>query len=89
MPDDSASEETTLTKWHRQGRNLYRALGIIFSNSEVWQRGLSQNPAKIPCRVIGTVGSNPTTSTMVNLSPSEKESLGSSQSLRQVFRSRE
>jgi hypothetical protein len=37
MPDDSASEETTLTKWHRQGRNLYRALGIIFPNSEVWQ----------------------------------------------------
>jgi hypothetical protein len=26
---------------------------------------------------------------MVNLNPSEKESLGSSQSLRQVFRSRE
>ena len=24
--------------------------------------GLSQNPAKIPCQVIGTVGSNPTTS---------------------------
>ncbi len=29
---------------------------------EVWQSGLSQNPAKIPCQVIGTVGSNPTTS---------------------------
>lgn len=29
---------------------------------EVWQSGLSQNPAKIPCLVIGTVGSNPTTS---------------------------
>ena len=55
----------------------------------VAESGLSQNPAKIPCRVIGTVGSNSTTSTMVNLSPSEKESLGSSPSLRQVFRSRE
>lgn len=31
-------------------------------SKEVWQRGLSQNPAKIPCLVIGTVGSNPTTS---------------------------
>ena len=31
-------------------------------SKEVWQSGLSQNPAKIPCLVIGTVGSNPTTS---------------------------
>jgi hypothetical protein len=29
---------------------------------EVWQSGLLQNPAKIPCQVIDTVGSNPTTS---------------------------
>jgi hypothetical protein len=33
-------------------------------HSEVWQRGLLQNPAKIPCLVIGTVGSNPTTSAL-------------------------
>ena len=35
-------------------------------SKEVWQRGLLQNPAKIPCLVIGTVGSNPTTSALEN-----------------------
>jgi hypothetical protein len=32
---------------------------------EVWQSGLLQNPAKIPCQVIGTAGSNPATSVLV------------------------
>ena len=37
-------------------------MGCFKTTLEVWQRGLLQNPAKIPCLVIGTVGSNPTTS---------------------------
>ena len=43
----------------RQHKTL---MGCFKTTLEVWQSGLSQNPAKIPCLVIGTVGSNPTTS---------------------------
>jgi hypothetical protein len=37
-------------------------MGYFKTTLEVWQRGLLQNPAKIPYQVIDTVGSNPTTS---------------------------
>ncbi len=40
----------------------------VGSTLEVWQSGLLQNPAKIPCQVIGTVGSNPTTSAFIRVS---------------------
>jgi hypothetical protein len=43
----------------RQHKTL---MGCFKTTLEVWQSGLLQNPAKIPCLVIGTVGSNPTTS---------------------------
>lgn len=36
------------------------------TNGSVAESGLLQNPAKIPCQVIGTVGSNPTTSALVS-----------------------
>jgi len=37
-------------------------MGCFKTTLEVWQSGLLQNPAKIPCLVIGTTGSNPVTS---------------------------
>ena len=43
-------------------------MGCFKTTLEVWQSGLSQNPAKIPCLVIGTVGSNPTTSVGLQVS---------------------
>ena len=34
---------------------------------EVWQRGLLQKFAKLPCRLFGTAGSNPATSVEVTM----------------------
>ena len=44
------------------GSNPVGPIGNIPKLGSVAESGLLQNPAKIPCRVIGTVGSNPTTS---------------------------
>lgn len=44
------------------GSNPIIPIPLYEDYGSVAEPGLLQNPAKIPCQVIGTVGSNPTTS---------------------------